>query len=489
MSENIREIKKKTPFMQLLQVLVAVYALYVAFVLSFPFLTGDQLHYRESRSNMPMIGDTAGIGELTADSGGVNQVFITNVQRIERIDVLWYTFGRENNSTVYVELYRQHDMELLAAKAFNAIDIPNGGTTSLVFDTPLEGVAGLPLVLRLSSPDAIFENAICPAYNRETTIENSSLSYRFQGIPGTLCFSVSGEDYIWLGLNYWKIVLCFGVILALFFAVVLIRVKVGKKSEILNAVLALKKYRFLMRQLVSRDFKTKYKRSVLGVLWSLLNPLLTTLVQYFVFSNLFRFDIPYFPVYLLAGSVLFNFFTESCGMSLTSIVGNASLITKVYIPKYIYPFTRTISSLINLAFALIPLFAVTFISGLKPNRVYVLLPIVIAMLVVFSMGMGMILSSLMVFFRDTQFLWGVFSMIWMYCSALFYPASIIPEKYRFLVEYNPVYCYICIVRTILIDGVSTEPVMYIKGAIFAIAMIVFGAVVFKKTQDKFVFYL
>ena len=133
------------------------------------------------------------------------------------------------------------------------------------------------------------------------------------------------------------------------------------------ALIAIRKYRFLIRQLVSRDFKSKYKRSVFGVLWSFLNPLLTMFVQYIVFSNLFRFDIPYYPVYLLCGIIMFNYFSEACGMTLGSIVGNASLITKVYMPKYIYPLTRVLSSFVNLLISMVPLFIVTFASGLYPT--------------------------------------------------------------------------------------------------------------------------
>ena len=112
---------------------------------------------------------------------------------------------------------------------------------------------------------------------------------------------------------------------------------------------AFSRYRFLIQQLVSRDFKTKYKRSVLGIVWSFLNPLLTMLVQYVVFSTLFKSSIPHYPAYLLSGIVLFNFFSETTTVGMTSITANAPLITKVYVPKYIYPLTRMLSSTINVA--------------------------------------------------------------------------------------------------------------------------------------------
>lgn len=172
-----------------------------------------------------------------------------------------------------------------------------------------------------------------------------SLTVNGQPAEGVLCFSATGEDYIWTGLHYWKFAAAMGAVIGLYLLGTYWRWKQGKHSFLANALVAMQKYRFLIKQLVDRDFKAKYKRSILGVLWSFLNPLLNMLVQYVVFSNMFKFDIPNFPVYLLCGNVVFSYFSESCGMALTSIVGNAGLITKVYVPKYIYPLTRIMSSM------------------------------------------------------------------------------------------------------------------------------------------------
>ena len=231
------------------------------------------------------------------------------------------------------------------------------------------------------------------------------------------------------------------------------------------------------------------KRSLLGVFWSFLNPLLNMAVQYVVFSNLFRFDIPYFPVYLLCGNVIFTYFSESCGMALTSIVGNAGLITKVYVPKYIYPLTRILSSLINLLISMIPLIAVALISGLLPAPAYILSLYAFVCLALFCLGLGMLLSAAMVFFRDIQFLWGVLTTIWMYLTPIFYPVSALPEAAQRIVMMNPLYYYVTFVRTCIIDGVSPEPTMYAQCLLYAIAALVVGAWVFKKNQDKFVLYL
>lgn len=265
--------------------------------------------------------------------------------------------------------------------------------------------------------------------------------------------------------------------------------KKGKITMGLKIISAFSRYRFLMQQLVARDFKTKYKRSVLGVLWSFLNPLLTMAVQYLVFSTLFKSDIPNFPVYLLTGIVLFNFFTEACAMGITSVLGNASLITKVYVPKYIYPLTRVTSSAVNLLFSLVPLFIVVLLTQTPLSPAMLLLPFPLVCLFTFCVGMVFILSSSMVFFRDTQFLWNVLSMIWMYATPIFYPESIIPAALAPVFKLNPLYHFIRFARTVVLEGVSPEPKAYLICMTFSLVSIVLGSVIFRKCQDKFVLYL
>lgn len=252
---------------------------------------------------------------------------------------------------------------------------------------------------------------------------------------------------------------------------------------------AINRYKFLIKQLVIRDFKLKYKRSVLGVFWSFLNPLLTMGVQFIVFSRLFRFDIEFYPVYLLAGIVMFNYFAESCSLTLVSIIGNSQLITKVYVPKYIYPLTRILSSLINLAISMIPLLLVALISGMRPSFSFLLLVFPLICIAVFCLGLGMLLSTMMVFFRDTQFLWGVLSMIWMYLTPIFYPASIVPEKTAWIIKSNPLYYYIDFTRTCVISGKSPDLIMYMICFASSFGMLTIGSMVFKKYQDDFILWI
>ena len=240
---------------------------------------------------------------------------------------------------------------------------------------------------------------------------------------------------------------------------------------------------------MNRDFKTKYKRSVLGMAWSFLNPLLTMGVQYLVFSTLFRSDTPNYPVYLLSGIVFFNFFNEAVSTGMTSITGNAALIKKVYMPKYIYPISKLFSSLINFALALIPLLLVMLITGTAIRPSLFLLTFDILCLMGFVLGMIFLLSTAMTFFQDTQFLWGVVSMMWMYLTPIFYPESIIPQKLLTLYHMNPMYQYITFARICIIDGVSPEPMAYLWCILSSAVVLAVGVWVFRKHQDELVLQL
>ncbi|WP_312647411.1 ABC transporter permease [Aminipila sp.] len=246
------------------------------------------------------------------------------------------------------------------------------------------------------------------------------------------------------------------------------------------------KYKFLLSQLVARDFKTKYKRSILGVLWSLLNPLLIMIVQYMVFSELFRWDIDNFAVYLLSGTVMFNFFQESTSQALLSITGNSTLITKVYVPMYIFPLSKVISSCINLGFSLIALFAIVLIQGLPFNIYYFLIPYSVLCMLLFSIGMSFILASMMVYFRDTQFLYGVALTAWSYLTPLFYPETILPEKFMIFMQCNPMYHFIRYVRNIILDGSLPTMRAHILCLIFAVIPCMIGMLIFNKAKKNFI---
>ena len=461
---------------------------YLAATVLFYFLAGEQLHLRESRGDLELPIADSGTVELTAGNM-VEQVFTAEIQRLEKISVQWGTYYRPNAGTVVMELYDTRDNTLLMSRSFDAATITEGGFTEIQAEEPIEGLYDVSLLLRIYSPDSQPGSAVSPLMNTQAEEEGYSLSLNGVPTPGALCFRASGTDYIWTGLHYREFVAVGLVLILLFLGAVRYRVRSGKRSYVVNAVIAVQKYRFLIHQLVSRDFKTKYKRSILGVFWSFLNPLLTMCVQYFVFSTIFKNDIQNFAVYLLIGVVMFNFFSEACGMSLTSILGNAGLITKVYMPKYIYPLTRVMSSMVNLAISLIPLLIMCLATGVHFQKSAVLALYFMMCLVIFCLGLGLLLSTSMVFFRDTQFLWGVLSMMWMYATPIFYPETILPEEFKFVLRINPLYHFLKNTRICILDGISPEPFVYFQCFMIALGMLLVGALVFRKNQDKFVLYL
>ncbi|EGT82625.1 putative aBC-2 type transporter [Haemophilus haemolyticus M19107] len=169
------------------------------------------------------------------------------------------------------------------------------------------------------------------------------------------------------------------------------------------------------------------------------------------FSNLFRFDIPNFPLYLLCGQIIFNFMSEATNMAVGSIIGNAALIKKTYVPKYIFTVSRVGSSLVNLIFSLGALLFVMIFTQADFSWNLLYFPVIILQVYIFSLGLGLWLAALTVFFRDIQYLWGVFVTMWMYLTPLFYPVSIIPAEYQSLYQNaNPMYWYIAQFRDIVL---------------------------------------
>ena len=488
MGNKTDKVQDKETNMPLLRRLALVLAIgYIVAVILFYFLAGEQLHLRQSRDNLELPTADSGTVELVSGSV-VEQRFTTEIQRLEQIDIQWGTYYRPNAGTVLAELVDLRSGAVLLSQSFDAAGIQEGGLTTLTAEAPIEGLYQVPLLLRLTA-DSQPGAAASPLMNTQGQEEGWELSLNGAPTSGTLCFSLSGTDYIWTGLHYWQFAAAGLALVLLFIAVIWLRVRSGKRSYVVNAAIAVRKYRFLIRQLVARDFRTKYKRSILGMFWSFLNPLLMMLVQYFVFSTIFKSDVPNFAAYLIIGTVMFNFFNEACGMALGSIVGNASLITKVYMPKYIYPLTRVMSSMVNLVISLIPLLIVCVITGVEFHKSALLAFFFLICLTVFSLGLGLLLSAAMVFFRDTQFLWGVLSMMWMYATPIFYPETILPEEFKFILQVNPLYHFLKNTRLCILSGISPEPVVYVQCLLLALGALLIGALVFRKAQDRFVLYL
>lgn len=249
------------------------------------------------------------------------------------------------------------------------------------------------------------------------------------------------------------------------------------------------RYRDLVRNLVVRDLKVRYRRSTVGFVWTMLQPLLTMMVLTAVFSAIFRFDLPNYPVYALSGIMFWNFFSQSITASMNSLRGNAQLFTKVPVPKEVFPVATVIAGVINLALALVPLFAILLVTG-HPIRVAALfLPVAILLAALFTLGAGLLLSPLAIVFHDTVEMVGVLMTLFMYLTPLFYPMDIVPDEYRWVVRFNPIRSVLEVFRDPIYFG-KVPPLSHVAVAvsITALALIV-GAVVFRKSSDRIAFYV
>ncbi|MCR5452579.1 MAG: ABC transporter permease [Lachnospiraceae bacterium] len=250
------------------------------------------------------------------------------------------------------------------------------------------------------------------------------------------------------------------------------------------------RYRFLLKELVLKGIRLKYRKSYLGVIWSLIEPLMTTAVLVVVFGTLFnRSSDPQFPVYIMCGRLLFSFFSNGTKGACKEVRRNSSMIKKVYLPKYLYPLSNIIFNYIIFLISLIVLIPVMIYAGQAPTLlIWQVLPALIELFIL-VVGVGLILSVLDVFFRDAEYLWNVITMIIMYMSAIFYPVDRLEKSgFDWILMYNPLYCIIHQMRGGML-GYYVTAWEYIYPLVVAVIMLVFGVVLFKKKQDDFILYL
>ena len=261
------------------------------------------------------------------------------------------------------------------------------------------------------------------------------------------------------------------------------------KSYVKEKMEGFRRFTPLLRELVVRDIKVRYRHSALGLVWTVLNPLLMMVVITIVFSTLFKQNIPNFPIYYLSGSLIFAFNSESTTTALNSIISNASLIKKVYIPKYLFPLSNVLSGLVNLGFSLIAMFIVMLITGAPFHTTLLLLPIPIFYTFLFSVGLGILLSAVTVFFRDIAHFYSVFILAWTYFTPIFYPVEILPDAAMKLMQLNPMYHLVTYMRSIVLYGVFPSLKENLLCLCLGLLMLALGLFVFYKKQDTFVLYV
>ena len=251
----------------------------------------------------------------------------------------------------------------------------------------------------------------------------------------------------------------------------------------------LKEHGFLFSELVKRDFKKKYKRTYLGMLWSVLSPLLTLLVMRVVFTQFFGRDVEHYTTYLFCGNIVFSFFNEASNGGMNSLLSNSSIFTKINIPKYLFLFSRNISSLINFSLPVVVFILFCIIDGITFTPLFLMLVIPIVCLVIFNLGVGLILSALFVFFRDVQYLWSVFTMLLMYMSAIFYTIDVYSPTVQAIFHVNPVFVYIKYLREIVLYGRVPSLTMHLLAVGYAAIAFGIGALIYKKCNHKFLYYV
>ena len=276
------------------------------------------------------------------------------------------------------------------------------------------------------------------------------------------------------------------------------------RSSFSGFIEKLNRNKFLFSELVKRDFKKKYKRTVLGMLWSVLSPLLTLLVMRTVFTKFFGSGIRYYTTFLFCGNICFSYFSDSTNLGMGSLYSNAAVFTKINVPKYLFLLSQNVSSLINFGLTFCVFLIFCGIDGVPFTPKFFMLIFPIIALIIFNLGVGMILSALFIFFRDIQYLWGVFTTLLMYVSAIFYdPARF--ESMESLFYLNPV--YVCIkyfrwvtigaggmgnyiengqlIQTVCIPSLQYHVLMF--G--YAFLALGIGALIYKKNNHKFLYYV
>ncbi|MBR4654920.1 MAG: ABC transporter permease [Kiritimatiellae bacterium] len=261
------------------------------------------------------------------------------------------------------------------------------------------------------------------------------------------------------------------------------------ETPVRRAVRVFLAHRFLFEELVKRDFKKKYKRTVLGMGWSVLSPLLLLLVLKLVFGQFFGKSIPHYTIYLFCGQVVFLYFNEAVGGGMVSLMENASIFTKVNVPKYLFLFAKTAQTTLNFLIILAVFFGFCAIDGIRFGWHFLLLLYPIVVLMLFNLGLGLVLSALYVFFRDMAYLWSVFTRLLFYGSAVMYSIEKFPESWKRVYMCNPIYMFIAYFRKVTIDGAFPSLGHHAILAGWALFFLFVGSVMYKKFNTKFLYYV
>ena len=258
-------------------------------------------------------------------------------------------------------------------------------------------------------------------------------------------------------------------------------------NSFVTEFLALIHYRELVRQMISRSIKTRYKRSALGVIWTMLNPLLTMLVLTIVFSTLFRFQIEHYPVYILSGLLAWNFFASTTNLAMGEMLWSGDLLKRIYLPKAIFVVSTTGSGLVNMGLSMVPLLIIMLITRTPITSSMLILPVSILALTIFAMGVGFILSTIVVYFQDIMQIYEVVLMMGMYATPIIYPPEIIPERFQFITKLNPVYYFVRCFQEPIFKGQIPSLETWITTFLIAIFTLIVGWYIFTRKVSEYAY--
>lgn len=260
-----------------------------------------------------------------------------------------------------------------------------------------------------------------------------------------------------------------------------------RPSPFIDELQQLFRYRDLLLELISRDVKVRYKRSVLGVGWTMLHPLLTVIILSIIFANLFRFSVENYPLYLLSGLLVWNLFTATTTHSMTQIIWGGGLLNRIYMPKAVFAVSSVGTGLVNIALAIIPLLLIMIATGVPLSLSLLSLPVAVMLTAVFALGISLFLSALAIYFADVLNMFEVILLIWMYATPIFYPVEIVPEQFRWIIALNPMYYYVELFRAPILTGSIASAQNYAIGTLVASITLVFGWWYFTRQADEFAY--
>ena len=260
-----------------------------------------------------------------------------------------------------------------------------------------------------------------------------------------------------------------------------------RPSPFIDEFAQLIRYRSLIVELVSRDIKTRYKRSFLGIGWTMLHPLLTMLVLTAVFSAIFRFSVPNYIVYVLSGLLLWNFFSTTTTHAMTQLAWGGSLLSRIYLPKAVFAASSIGTGLVNIALAMVPLLAIMAITRVSYTPALLFLPVAVALTAVFAFGVGLFISTQAVYYTDVVNMYEIILMLWFYLTPIIYPLSVLPPLVARFVLLNPMYTFLELFRAPIYQGQLPAVEVLALGVLWSLASLTIGWWVFTRKADEFAY--